>query len=89
MKTPHRMARQVEELSAKLGKHLAGKSPEVQSAALADCCAMYLAGHRVEGDSEATAALRATLLASLVELIRSLIEPNAKEIDARLKRSRQ
>ena len=87
--TQHRMARQVEELSAKLGKHLAGKSPEVQSAALADCCAMHLAGHRVEGDPEATAALRATLLASLVELIERLVEPNAKEIDDRLKRARQ
>jgi len=87
--TPKEMARQVEELSAKLGEHLAGKSPEVQSAALADCCAMYLAGHRVEGDPEATAALRSTLLASLVELIERLVEPNAKEIDDRLKRARQ
>jgi|KBSMisStandDraft_5_1062788.scaffolds.fasta_scaffold1533770_2 hypothetical protein len=81
--------RQILELSPQLGKLLAGKSPEVQSAALADCCAMYLAGHRVKDDPEATAALRAELLAALVELIRELIEPNAKEIDARLKWSRQ
>jgi hypothetical protein len=80
---------QIQQLSAQLGKLLAGKPPEVQSTALADCCAMYLAGHRVEGDPEATAALRTKLLAALVELIQGLVEPNARDIDAWLKRARQ
>jgi hypothetical protein len=84
-----RTVRQIQELSAQLGKLLAGKPPEVQSGALADCCAMYIAGNRVKDDPEATAALRTSLLAALVELIQGLIEPNAKDIDARRKWSRQ
>jgi hypothetical protein len=87
--TSDRTVRQIQELAAQLGKLLAGKPPEVQSGALADCCAMYIAGNLVIGDPEATAVLRAKLLAALVELIEGLVEPNAKEIDARLKRSRQ
>lgn len=77
------MTEQIWMLSRQLGRHLAGKPPQVQSGALADCCAMYLAGHRVPGDPEATAELRAELLDALVELIKQLVEPNAREIDSR------
>lgn len=75
---------QIHALSAQLGKHLAGKPPHIQSAALADCCAMYLAGHRVPGDPQATHELREQMLGILTDLIRKLVEPNANEIDARL-----
>ena len=58
---------------------LAGRSPEVVSATLADLLSMWLAGHFVGGDKE-NAALREQLLADHVELVRRLIPVNEQMI---------
>ena len=57
---------------------LAGKSPEVQGAVLADCLAIWLAGHHVAGDEDATRTLRADLLAIHCAAVRNLVPVNAK-----------
>lgn len=57
---------------------LAGHSPEVQSAVLADLLAMWLAGHHVDGDEEATRTMRAELLAVHCFMVRQLTSVNAK-----------
>ena len=59
---------------------LAGENPEVQGAALADLLAIWLAGHQVEGDLEATRTLRAELLAEHCRLVRQLVPVNARII---------
>jgi hypothetical protein len=70
-------------LSQRIALLLAGKRPEIQGAALADLLAIYLAGHRVEGDPAATNRLREELLAMHVEQVRQLIEPNARAFPVR------
>lgn len=74
-------ARQVEALSAELwplvAPRLAGRPPEVQSAALADLAAGWLAGHVVPGDPAATTRLRAELFDLFVRLVGNLIRPNS------------
>lgn len=57
---------------------LAGHLPEIQGAVLADCLAIWLAGHHVEGDEDATRSLRADLLASHCSVVRQLVPVNAK-----------
>ena len=59
---------------------LAGHPPEVQGAALADCLAMWLAGHHVPGDEDATRSMRAELLANHCFAVRNLVPVNAKII---------
>jgi hypothetical protein len=56
----------------------AGKRPEVQGAALAELLAIWLAGHVVRHDAEATRTLRADLLAEHLLAVRQLVEVNAK-----------
>lgn len=57
---------------------LAGHASEVQGAVLADCLAMWLAGHHVEGDGEATRKLRAELLAMHCFEVGKLMTINAR-----------
>ena len=59
---------------------LAGHSPGVQSGALADCLALWLAGHHVAGDEAATRTLRADLLAKHCSLVSDLVPLNAKQL---------
>lgn len=56
---------------------LAGEPAEVQGAALADLLAIWLAGHQVEGNAEATRTLRAELLAHHCSIVRQLVPVNA------------
>jgi hypothetical protein len=69
---------EVAALTERIGPHLADCSPAVQSAALADCLARLLAGHVCAGDPEGTDELREGLLASVVRMVRELIEPRAR-----------
>jgi hypothetical protein len=59
---------------------LAGQPAELQLAVLADCLAIWLAGHYVEGDAEATRKMRAELLAMHCSAVRELTEINARII---------
>jgi hypothetical protein len=59
---------------------LAGQPPELQGAVLADCLAIWLAGHHVAGDAEATQRMRAELLAMHCAAVRQLTAINARII---------
>jgi hypothetical protein len=59
---------------------LAGKAPEVQGAALADLLAIWLAGHHVEGNANATRKMRADLMAMHCFEVRRLTAVAAKII---------
>jgi hypothetical protein len=56
---------------------LAGHDPAVQGAVLADLVGLWLAGHQVPGDAEATRTLRAHLLAEHCAVVRQLTAVNA------------
>jgi hypothetical protein len=71
---------QIREIVQRIGPLLAGKPPAVQSGALADCVAMYLAGHVVLGDAEATRELREEVYEVFMELVWALVELNARQI---------
>jgi hypothetical protein len=66
---------------------LAGRSPEVQSAVLADLVAMWLAGHLFLDGADAT-ALREEFLAMFVDAVRKLIPINEDIIRGQLHRHR-
>lgn len=55
---------------------LAGRAPEVQSAALADLLSIWLAGHVVPGDPDKTAELRAEQLEAHLQLVGDLLPVN-------------
>jgi hypothetical protein len=75
------------EVVAACCKHLDGKTPFVQGAALADLLAMYLAGHFVDGDAHATKAVREQTLAMLIETVWKLVPINyAQMIEPKLKK---
>jgi hypothetical protein len=57
---------------------LAGHAPEVQGAVLADLLALWLAGHHVAGDEDATRKMHAELLAMHCTKVRKLTSINAK-----------
>jgi hypothetical protein len=59
---------------------LAGR--EVQGAVLADLLAIWLAGHQVEGDAEATRKLRGDILATHLLMVEELTAVNARIIGA-------
>jgi hypothetical protein len=58
--------------------YLRGRSPVVQGAVIADLLAIWLAGHQVEGSTEATRKLRADMLAAHVAMVEELVAINAK-----------
>jgi hypothetical protein len=57
---------------------LAGHPAELQGAALADCLAIWLAGHHIPGDEDNTHKMRAKLLAEHCLHVRELVPINAK-----------
>lgn len=59
---------------------LAGHPAPVQSAALADCLAILLAGHEVPGKMHLTHKMRAALLAEHCKLVQQLVPINAKTL---------
>ena len=69
---------EVLEIVAPIKALLAGKPPEIQGAVLAELLAVWLAGHHVAGDAEATRKVRADLLAAHCHAVRLLTRTNAK-----------
>lgn len=68
---------------------LAHRNPAIQSAALADLLALYIAGHQAtEGDKNALDELREEVLAMHMQLVRDLIPANDAFIKDRMKRKR-
>lgn len=59
---------------------LAGQRPHIQSAALADATAIYLAGHIIIGDPEGTERMRAELFDVFIAAVRELVPVNEKII---------
>jgi hypothetical protein len=57
---------------------LAGHSPEVQGAVIADLTAIWLAGHHVAGDEDATRKMRDALLVYHCAEILKLTRLNAR-----------
>jgi hypothetical protein len=72
----------IADVVARIKPLLAGRPPGVQGAILADLLAIWLAGHQVAGDAEATRKLRAEMLAMHLTLVRQLVPVNAKIIGA-------
>jgi hypothetical protein len=72
-----RRTREVVALVDRIKPLLAGRPVETQGAVLADLLAIWLAGHQVEGDPEATRAMREALLAFHLEQVRDLTKVNA------------
>lgn len=70
----------VEAIAAAIKPLLAGKTPTVQGAVLADLLALWLAGHVVLGDPAATEELRADLLAHHVRAVLRLVRHAARAI---------
>jgi hypothetical protein len=68
----------VENLVKKIKPLLAGNAPELLGAALAELLSIWLAGHVVVGDPEATGELRAKLLAAHCVAVRQLTRVNAR-----------
>jgi hypothetical protein len=69
-----------QEICAKIAPLLANNAPEVQSAALADLTAMWLAGHFVNNNIAETRKLRQLLLHEHIKLIQQLIPLNEKKL---------
>jgi hypothetical protein len=61
---------------------LRGRKPAVQGAVLADLLAIWLAGHQVEGDPEATLKLRGDILGTHLLMVEELVAVNARLIGA-------
>jgi hypothetical protein len=78
-------ANAVTKLVAEISPLLSGHSPDVQSGALADLTAMWLAGHQdlVNPENDALKELREALFANWCETVRALIAPNSAMIRAR------
>lgn len=68
----------VKEVVAKIRQLLAGHSAGVQGAVLADLLAIWLAGHEVTGDADATRRMRSALLSMHCAAVRNLTAVNAK-----------
>lgn len=69
---------EVERAVERIKPHLGGYPPEVQGIILADLLAIWLAGHQVEGDSDATRKLRGGILATHLLMVEELVAVNAK-----------
>jgi hypothetical protein len=71
-------AREIARAVERIRRVLAGRPPEMQGAILADCLALWLAGHHVEGDADATRKMREELLADHCAAVRQLTSINAE-----------
>jgi hypothetical protein len=69
--------REIARVIARIKPILAGRPAEMQGAILADLLAIWLAGHEVQGDEEATRMMRAELLADHCGAVRQLTSINA------------
>lgn len=73
-----RQAKIADELAAKIHALLAGHSPEVQGAAIADLCAIWLSGHVLLGNraevKTATARMRRALFEAHCAAIWDLVD---------------
>jgi hypothetical protein len=70
--------REVVALVDRLKPLLAGRSPAIQGAALADLLAIWLAGHHLEGDADATRKMREELLTFHIGQVRETITINER-----------
>lgn len=68
---------EVERAVERIKPHLGGYPPEVQGIILADLLAIWLAGHQVEGDPQATTKIRGELLAHHLIWVEKLVTVNA------------
>lgn len=68
----------IEETVNKIRPFLAGLPPELQGAILAELAAVWVAGHHIEGDVEATAEFRSDLLESYLSLVEEMIPVKAR-----------
>jgi hypothetical protein len=68
---------------ARIARVLADKPVERQGMVLARCLAIWLVGHEVEDDPEATRALREALLASHLGLVCGLTRLDARTLGTR------
>lgn len=75
--TADEVAHQVPSLVERIKPILAGLEPELQGAVIADLLAIWLAGHHVAGDIDATREMRAELLANHCFHVRRLTDVNA------------
>jgi hypothetical protein len=75
---PPAQPHEVVELVERIKPLLAVQEPEVQGAVLADLLAIWLAGHHIAGDEDATRKMRAELLAEHCTAVRLLTSVNAK-----------
>ena len=73
----------VTKISEQIYDLLAGQGADVQGAICADLLAMWLAGHIVPGNEQATADARDKLLKLHIETVRRLIPINEELILAR------
>ena len=60
---------------------LAGRSPELQGAVIADMTALWLAGHRVQGDRAEGDRVREKLLQLHATHVRELVEMYLEGVD--------
>lgn len=69
---------EIDQTVKRLRPLLAARPPAIQGAVLADCLAIWLAGHGVAGDAAATRELRAAILANHLARVAELTAINAK-----------
>ena len=69
---------EIVDLMTQIMRLLAGKESGIQGAVLADLLAIWLAGHTIIGDPEATARLRDEILQLHIATVRELIPENAR-----------
>ena len=67
-------ARRAAELAATIAPLLAGLSPQIQGAALADLTATWVAGHIVAGNAKATARMRREMLRVHYEAVQQIAD---------------
>ena len=89
MTTASDQAREAQALEKQLSRLLMGKDPGVQGAALANLLALWLAGHVVQGDPQATQALREAMLEVHLSAVWQLVPINYEAfIEPKLRRRR-
>jgi hypothetical protein len=59
---------------------LRGQHPYVQGLVLADCLALWLAGHFIAGNPDATKSMRESLLKAHIAAVKDLIGPNEQRL---------
>ena len=65
----------------RIAPYLAGQSSELQGAVIADLAALWIAGHRVDGDRAEGDQVRAELLQMHTKHVRELVEMYVGDVD--------